>query len=481
MANGIFITIDIFQSFGLSLCGLVILIVVIYRYLSKSNVNKKNKLFLLLLLCATTLCITSILYPIAIAKYFEDATYFKICNTICTIDCMVNILIIYFIALYIDSISKKTKVKNSLLTTSIILAIGYIIAAILIYKFDLNFVQNEQGFYAYQFKNEIYLYICAVVPFLYCAYVIIFKGVELTKSQLLVLIFTFLLIVIILIYQAIFKTDFNAMGFLSVFIVLSIYFTVESQDSNRIISLTKSKEEAEFVANDSGKFINLIFDDIAIPMNAITVSTNILKSEHSTDLVKDFNDINISANRLERVMNLTKIFSSIQNNELKITSDTFSLQSLITTLNDNMNNIVNETNNHFNIKYNHSMPSAYKGDYKNLMIILNNVITPLLDNEETGYVDLSIDIKVIEQQNYLSFTISSSNKKFNEDLLKNNEKVNYDVSEIGYIIAAKICDFLGVDINISEDKKTITFEIIEQVMSNVPLGEFELNGGVVNE
>ena len=92
----------------------------------------------------------------------------------------------------------------------------------MIFNLQLIFEQNAQGFYLYLFENEFYLYLVAILPFIYSVYVIFYKGIELTKAQLLVLVFTFLLIVIIFLYQAIFEVDYNAMGYICVFIILSL-------------------------------------------------------------------------------------------------------------------------------------------------------------------------------------------------------------------------------------------------------------------
>ena len=289
-----------------------------------------------------------------------------------------------------------------------------------------------------------------------------------------------------------FDYDYNTLTFVYTLIVITLYFTTESQDYKLIDDLEKKKEEAQLADRAQREFLSNMSHEIRTPLNTILGFSNSLLSEKK--LTKEIVDRDVSmiqdaSTTLLQLINNILDISRIESGKEKVEEKDYKLDNLVFEIDSSMLAKIDKNMVTFKINVDKNIPSSYHGDYikiyKVLMCILNNA----LKYSNYGQITLDINGNKIDNDTFeFNYTISNeghemTDENFKVDFndfaeLKAGSQNIVDATALGLILSKKLLEMLGGTIDFANKKGEGTkyFVKVKQTITDPnPVGEIYLN------
>lgn len=481
---------DLFPSMGFSICGLMFTIILSIIYLSKKRYeNIENKLYRIIL-CITYFIIgLEITYVFTI--YFKDKIPFineLVCRTYIVFCC----LWLIHNMIYMYAVFKKKK-YNSLfevykepffLITLIVMAISSFISLFFEFTFD-----GGKGLYLVIGGPAVYpLYVACLFFMIYFVYLIIKNKNEVKLSKILPLIILIIYFILNYLCQR-YYVDFNDLGFIFIFCVITMYFTLENQDIKLLNELEELKEKSENNNKLKAEFLTQMSHEIRTPMNVIMgFSDSLLKTDNLTEnIVKE--DVgyihNASKNLLEIINNILNI-SRLESNKEVVENKNYYVGNMLFELISVIVSKVDKNNVDFVINIDEKTPSILYGDEYKIYQILLNILNNACKFTKSGKIELNINTIVEENIAHLTFTISDTGfgiKKENFDkLFKKFTKIEtgnngeQDGTGLGLIITKKLVELLDGEITFDSvygKGTTFVVKLSQKIIDNSKIGNIE--------
>ena len=261
------------------------------------------------------------------------------------------------------------------------------------------------------------------------------------------------------------------------FALYNYTITKKLKDINELIADLKEKNKrAEDTIRLKSAFLQNISHEVRTPLNAIVGFSSLLKNDMPKEKVIRFTDIIINqSDRLLEVIDDILEVSTIQTNQLKISSDTFHINSITDNIICNM--FDKEDNVEFIIEMDDTLMNYnITTDKGKLNKIINNIVCNSFKFTHTGYVKLICHC--IENQ--LLICIKDTGIGIPADKLtcifdsfataEDSDKKKYSGIGLGLTISKGLVDALNGDISIKSTKNvgTIVNITLPVIVSNEP-------------
>ena len=392
--------ITLFSSMGFAICGLIFIILVALMYFSKKKFNSlENSIYRIIF----GLTIFLLILEIVSVYVMANSDSFPILNVILTRTYLVGCIVwATLLMLYVWSMGKKNlnsdllrKEKKKML---ILIVVIDIILAIITCLLPFSYTAGPNNkLYVIGGTATSVLYVIGIILVIILMLALLNKKNNTPLNHKTPLYFSFFLFVLITAVQ-LFTYDFNDMTYIFTFVVVALYFTLESQDNMLLNDLKIKKDEVEKVNKVKTEFLSNMSHEIRTPLNTILgFSESLLREKELTeDIVKkDSKSIHdasvILLELINNILDISRIESGKEEKEEKeylLEQVIFDINSLVSSKIDNKELLK------FNITFEPTLPNKLYGDSVKLTKVLTSVLINAIHHTNYGQISLDISADV---------------------------------------------------------------------------------------
>ena len=477
---------NLFASVGFSTYSLFFALFILIMYFNKKRFkNIENSLFLTLLL----LVIYIIFLEFGYVYYLYHDTNLKAALFLCRMWLDGIIVWMSFFTYYI-LVLRTRSIKDINRKKSIRKKLAYIFLGVTLLSL---IAANILPIKLYDYTNHIYSFsgdatnigfMTAAITIGTIIYAFVFRKDLLNSNQRKPVMFAIIVIITITAIQLINdKYDLNYQNFEFVLLLMTLYFTIESQDNKLLAEHEKSKEEAEKANREQTEFLTSMSHEIRTPMSVIMgYSDAIIREKNLTkDIVNsDTENIHTAAVNLLELINNILDLSRMESGKEQVIEKEYDTQNLLVEINDLVLSKIDKENIRYSIVVDQNLPKKLQGDYTKASRVLSNTIINVLHYVKKGGLTFKVGLTKRDNSFLLLATVESENSEIDEEeynLYYSNEsrevnKVNNVF--LGMTVAKMYAEMLhGRVIMTNKDRYNISYyiEIEQNVVDPNPVGD----------
>lgn len=474
---------DFFRSISFSLGGLFFLIVIIMLYINKPKYEQlHSKVYLSLIFLCVIVHFAEFGFIYALSINPEPTL---LARNLCKTYAISALWWLLGFTLYLFSSADDVYTKNKKVIYIIMTIVGVTITT-LILVVPLEYIHSN-GVYTFRGLPVILEYVISTLLMFILLPLQAIHSNYFKKYQKLPLIVASLIIIPIFFIPVAMHQYYNVDTLIFDIILITLYFTIESQDNLLTHNLEVSKSEAEKANKAKTDFLANMSHDIRTPLNTIIgFSTSMLDDEklEEDEVKKGSENIHEASIELLDLINNILDISRIESGKVELDEVGYSLEDLIFEINSNIYSKINKDVVDYSVTVNNNLPSKYFGDYSKIHKAIVCILINAIRHTSYGKVSLSVD-GIKEGENYtLEFNISNTGhamkqEEFDKDLEEfmklDSEGINSINSDsLGFIIAKRMVDMVGGKIDfINEPGKGTQYHVFitQKVTDPEPVGD----------
>lgn len=253
--------------------------------------------------------------------------------------------------------------------------------------------------------------------------------------------------------------------------------------------LEEALDDAKRANNSKSVFLSNMSHEIRTPINAVLgMDEMILRESMDENILKYAEDIRSAGNSLLGLVNDILDFSKIEAGKMEIIPVEYEVASVLNDLINMIRKKAEDKGLKLVVKMDPTIPHLLYGDEIRIKQIVTNILTNAVKYTEKGSVTLSITCKGCSSSDeiLIGFSVKDTGigmKK--EDLAKLynaferiDEKRNRTIegTGLGMNITKNLLNMMGSDLVVESvygEGSTFSFEILQKVVDDVPIGDFE--------
>ena len=359
-----------FGSMGFAICALSYLILILLMYLYKKRMgDTQNKVFTVLLLLTIALTMSEMAYVYGLSVIVTKP---KLTEFLCRLYTLGNLLWINLLMFYLMTIlgkneDKEKERKHNLITALLLIVLVVIITAIS-FTLPLDYSGTKSGFYNFGGPATAVVYIDGILLLMAMCLILIIKNKSLPKTQKKPIYFSFITFVIFITLQLVFDYDYNTISFIFAFMIATLYFTIESQDSRLIEELEASKEAAAIADKAKTEFLLNMSHEIRTPMSTILGFSEILLNEEPLleEIAKrDTGSIHEASGMLMDLIHGILDISALESNKETVLNENYYTKNLVFDLENEIFDMVG-TNIEYQTNTSNNLPKKFNSKNKKI-------------------------------------------------------------------------------------------------------------------
>ena len=337
----------------------------------------------------------------------------------------IYLCIIWFVGLIIYIFSKITseKVQNVLRKTKTlrtILLLGtsitlFVIAGLL----PIDYPVGNSHLYVFAGPAVYVLYVIAVISLTIVSVGTILRRKIIPDYQKYPIHFCLAMLITINVLQLLLDYDWNSLSFLFTFVIITLYFTIESQDYRLINELEKKSAEAELADEAKTQFLSNMSHEIRTPLNTILNISHVLMYEDqitAEQVQKEGKMIYDASEELHEIINNILDISSVESQKLQIENTEYHMNDLIYIVDNSIKNKIKDDRVNYKIDVNPEVVKQYNGDSNKISKMIIYIANSVMNNMDYGILSIQINgNKISNEEESIIFDISSSTSKINNE------------------------------------------------------------------
>ena len=488
-------TSKLFASMGFSVCALIFLILIAIMYISKKSQHQSNSNgFASLLVFTIFHLLTEIAYVCAMSHMKENPLLTIILCRVYLIEILLWIIgFLYYILMYSTQDYEEVNRKKVRALYAIILTSAALVTAVISFMLPLKYNNSINDMYAFSGPASYFVYGVGFTAGAIMFIIVMLKRFKIEESKKMPIRFAFIVVIGGLLIQALSGYDFNVSTYLFAFMISTLFFTIESQDSKLLAEVKASKEEAEAANKAKTQFLENMSHEIRTPMSTILgFSETLLKQkELSQEQVKeDVENIHSASITLLDLINNILDISRIDSSREELVEREYELQDLVFEVNSVFSSKINNNELTFEISVDPNLPRRYYGDYQKLTKVVLNILMNALKYTNYGKITLEFLQKETEADKFcLEIIVSNTGHEMKEeylnfdfnDFMKIGETIegnNIDSVTLGLGVAKQYIEMMEgkLDFKNETGKGTKYFVYVEQkVINDEKIGDIFAN------
>ena len=451
-----------FGSLALALSGIIFVSLIAAIYFTKKKYNNiENNIYRALLIITIILLISK--FVCGYTMYHREEM--PILNEMSGRICILFAITWFVVAVaYMRLVLSDIKYKSTRDFISDKYVIGFTIVCSFLFVLSsvlrLDYTSGPNGEYTVLTGPAIYyMYIAFIFVSLYI-FKFLFTG--LNKDTFLKRLPVFLFIGLFYIMEIIeyFYADINALPFIISIFVVTVYFTIENQDSMLASELEKAKRQSEKADKDKTEFLSKMSHEIRTPMNAIMgFSESLLETKkmNKEDTMKDVKNIYNAGKSLLEIINNILVFSRIESGKESVDEIEYNLMDIVSELESYIYTKIDPNEVKFAVDINQNIPAKYYGDKLKVYRIILNLLNNSVKYTEKGTITLSINyLKDSDAKEHLLFKVIDTGLGMDDEdytkitnEFKSEDEVLGESSGpgLGLSVVKKIVEMMGAEIS----------------------------------
>lgn len=477
----------LFASMGLTICALCYHTFIFIVYLSKKKFKAfDSSIYLFMYILTFVILVDECLYIYAMYAELDAHVPFISVETLCYI--YIYLCIIWFDGLIIYILSKiKTsksfeQYKKERLLSIVVLTAVSMILFIVTGFLKIDYPVGNSHLYVFAGPAVSVLYIIGIITLIIISIGLYTRKNYIEDYQKYPIYFCVIILITVNAMQYVLDYDWNSLSFLLSFVMITLYFTIESQDNKLIHELEQKSEEAEIAYNTKTKFLSNMSHEIKTPLNTImNISQALLTDETmiNKDTTKEETLIREASEELYENIDTILEISKAESNKLNKEENNYNMNELVFQIEQKINDKLKDDKKSFKIELNSNAAKDYFGDYQMISKMLSYIIEEFLMNMEFGITSLQINEKSLSNiDKEISFDIISPSNKMSEDVFQakfntfkdNNPAKKKDIKTISLklILARELLDLLNGNYQVIEDENGLhcSITVMQQIAQN---------------
>ena len=495
-----------FNSICLTIAAFIFIVLVLFMYLKKDKVKGlTTNLFIMCLVLNLTCILLEFVVPICIKEILAtndnaSSIYYIICKSYIVVAALWDLVYLLYTSVKVQNIKFYYNEETNKFNKYALLVFGVLLIAsisfVLLFKMEYNGGINNVP-YTIGGPLKVLFDIFTTVGSTYIIVIFTLYSFKIKNINMWQFYFVFTFYLVFLALEYLFDFTYNHLSFVQSLIILTTYFTIESQDNKLLVDYNRAKEDSERANKVKTNFLINMSHEIRTPMNTVIgFGESIVHENNLTEerFKSDFENITKSCYELLGLIDNISYISKLDSGKVEIKNTNYNINDLIYEIFNSIYYKSKDKSIDLKLNVDPSLPKIYEGDYKKINEILYYILVTAINRISNGEITLTINgHKKEENKIDMEYIIEHTGRFYDADLLDNNEDVlemNNSLkdtsaynSNMSMLIIKLLVRLLHGKIELGNDTNNstrYTIKIEQTIKDNTQVGEVSLDG-IINE
>lgn len=412
---------------------------------------------------------------------------------------LANILLTYYMALYMEGFFPNFRKKRFFFAFNSILVLSSIVLTIVAYCRQLILYDGEAALTSFPFifrlilgyDYELYFLIYTILLFIILGKTLS-KRARITSVAALTVVIGGVLIEVLNTVGVGSNILFNYFG--AVIGLYIFYIGVETPDYKNLMQSITELDEAKQTADEANRaksdFLANMSHEIRSPLNAVLGMNEMIIREAEDDTILTYSE-NIKSAGVTLLFLINDIldFSKIEAGKIDIIPSDYRISNMITDLLNVIRPRADEKGLILSLDFDKNLPESLNGDEMRIKQVITNILTNAVKYTEKGNIAFRISFEKIAEEPYavmLNVTVADTGigirpedmpKLFSEfERIEEKRNRHVEGTGLGMSITQSLLTLMGTSLRVESEYgvgSTFSFSVKQSVVSWEPLGDYE--------